>query len=102
MESKRKYEEDIKTRMEEWDEQIRELKIQAEKVDPQWKSRYQKKLHEIEHEIETEKLVMNQRLQELEESSGDTWRDISSILEKAAVDLKETLERAAKYFGKGA
>ncbi len=47
METKRKFEEEIKTRMEEWDEQIRELKIQTEKADPERRSRYQNRKRSV-------------------------------------------------------
>ncbi len=94
MENKRRLQEEIRVRMKEWDKQIDLFKIQADRADPESRAKYYKRIHDLE----TEKLVMKQKLAELEESDGDTWRDISSILEKAAVDFKRTIERAAKYF----
>ena len=84
--------------MEEWDKQIQEFKIAAEKADPETQTKYHQKIDDME----SQKLNLKKHLNELEESSGDTWRDISEILSKAAVDFKQTLERAAGYFKRGA
>jgi hypothetical protein len=73
-----------------WSDRIEQLKAQAITAQPEAKATYQEQYNELA----ARQTEVVQKLQALQQASGDQWEDLRIGVEKALIALEESFDRA--------
>ncbi|MDZ7290157.1 MAG: coiled coil domain-containing protein [candidate division KSB1 bacterium] len=90
MEDKKSYLQKLAAQLREWDTEIEELKVKAEKVTAEAHTEI---LRQIE-ELRAKKEVVQNKLQQLQEVGDDAWEDIKVGVERSWTELKGAFRSA--------
>jgi hypothetical protein len=87
---KESFQDKIETELKVWSDRIEQLKAQAITAQPEAKATYQEQYNELA----ARQAVVGQKLQALQQASGDPWEDLKTGIEKALIALEESFDRA--------
>ena len=93
-EQKQKYREEIRTQLDEFDNQLDELRPLAENARESAKIKLNKQLEMLKQKRE----VAEQRLEKLRSSQDEGWAKVKDRLDKAMADLQKSYEGAMAEF----
>jgi DNA repair exonuclease SbcCD ATPase subunit len=93
-EKKKAYQEKIEAQLKEWGAKIEELKIKAEKSKGDLKTKYEKRIQELQ----AKQTVVQQKLRELRGSGEEAWEGLKTGVEKSLDELKGSLDRTLLTF----
>jgi hypothetical protein len=94
MKTKNEYIESLATELKEWSAQIDLLTAKAEDAASQGKQKY---LEEIEA-LRAKQAIAAEKIQELNDASGDAWETLKETADKVWDDLRTGLATAAAKF----
>jgi hypothetical protein len=87
--TKESFQNKIETELKVWSDRIEQLKAQAITVQPEAKATYQEQYNELA----ARQAEVVQKLQALQQASGDQWEDLTSGVEKALTALEESFDQ---------
>jgi predicted nucleic acid-binding Zn-ribbon protein len=94
MDKKEEYRERMQAQLKEWKVKIDSLEARTSKISSETKADL---LKEIE-ELRKKKVVVKEKWNELQKSSGEAWETMKEKVEKAAADLKQALDNVISRF----
>lgn len=89
------YTEKVEATLREWNARIELFLARADKAKAEGKIRFQSRLDDLREKRE----AARQKLDELQESTGEAWKEIRPHLDRATGELKAALDRAFAAFG---
>lgn len=94
LEKKKAYQEKIELQLKEWTVNIDVLKAKADKAKADARLKYKEQIENLRVKQE----VALEKLQELKDSGGEAWEEITGGVDKALEDLKKAFSRARSRF----
>lgn len=88
------YVEKMKTQLDKWNTELRELESKADKIQADVKSQYEAQIQKLRQQW-TEG---QQKVKEIQEATGSAWEDFTAGVEKAWKAMSEGLEQARSRF----
>ncbi|MCK6623599.1 MAG: hypothetical protein DPW09_06105 [Anaerolineae bacterium] len=86
---KESFQDKIETALKVWRDRIEQLKAQTITAQPEAKVAYQEQYNKLA----TRQAEVAQKLEALQQASGDQWEDLRSGVEKALIALEESFDR---------
>lgn len=93
-EQQQKYQEEIRTQLDEFDNRLEELKAKAESAREEAKV----KLNNQSETLEQKREKAAQRLEKLTSSRDEAWAELKDGMDKAMADLQQSYERVLAEF----
>ncbi|MDR3579831.1 MAG: hypothetical protein P4L44_07715 [Oryzomonas sp.] len=94
MDRKEDYLERLEAQLKEWKVKIDRLEAGTSLVSAEVKAELMKEIEDLRRK----KMVVKERLNELEKTGGELWDTLKEGVEKAAAELKHALHKAASRF----
>ncbi len=92
---KESFQDKIETELKVWSDRIERLKAQTITAQPEAKVTYQEQYNKLA----ARQAEVAQKLQALQQASGDQWEDLKDGVEKALTALEESFDQAKKKVG---
>lgn len=94
MDRKEAYREKLDAQLKEWKTRIDQLEGRVATLSAEAKAELVREIHELR----ARKMVVQEKWNELQKTGGEAWDAMREGVEKAAADLKESLERVISRF----
>lgn len=94
MSDKESYTERMEAHLKELATRIGELKVKADNAKVTARSEYQKQIEELR----VKQKELRTKLDKMKGTSGEAWKDLKTGVEKAAQDLRDSLNQAISKF----
>jgi uncharacterized coiled-coil DUF342 family protein len=91
---KEAYHEKLEAQLREWNAKLDQLKARADGAEASVKLEYYKQIESIKAKAD----VLQAKLKELQESSGEAWESLKGGVERAWTDFKTAIEEATGKF----
>ncbi|RQW78159.1 MAG: hypothetical protein EHM51_00520 [Geobacter sp.] len=88
------YREQLEAQLKEWKATIESLEAKAAKTTAETRAEFTKEIEELRRK----KVVVKEKLNELQKVSGETWDTMKVGVEKAVDELKSALDRVISRF----
>jgi uncharacterized coiled-coil DUF342 family protein len=95
--SREHYQEQIESKLNEWGEEIEQLRKKADKLGGDAREKYKEQIEELRARQETAR----KKLEDLKRTGGEAWEDFRSGAEAALDELKKGVEGAIAKLKKG-
>lgn len=95
--SREHYQEQIESKLNEWGEEIEQLRKKADKLGGDAREKYKEQIEELRARQETAR----KKLEDLKRTGGEAWEDFRSGAEAALDELKKGVEGAVSKLKKG-
>lgn len=95
MDEKSVYREKLEARLDQWRAEIDKLKAKAAEAGADARKEYQDQVDALRGQQEEAR----ERLKELDEATGDAWKNLKSRIEKVWDDLGDSVKKATERFG---
>ena len=95
--SREHYQEQIESKLNEWSEEIEQLRKKADKLGGDAREKYKEQIEELRARQETAR----KKLEDLKRTGGEAWEDFRSGAEAALDELKKGVEGAIAKLKKG-
>jgi chromosome segregation ATPase len=98
MKSREEYIDKMSRQLKEWSAKIDELESRLDSVSADKKSEYKRRIRDIQEKRE----AMSRKLLEIRSASGDAWKTLTTGMDNAWDDFKDTFKSAMDKFKKAA
>ncbi len=88
------YLEKLKAKMDQWNAELSRLEAKANEVEADAKIEYKTQLEKLR----TRKMELQQKIDELRNTSGDAWQDVKAGIENAWQEFGESVKSATARF----
>lgn len=95
--SREHYQEQIESKLNEWGEEIEQLRKKADKLGGDAREKYKEQIEELRARQETAR----KKLEDMKRTGGEAWEDFRSGAEAALDELKKGVEGAVSKLKKG-
>lgn len=95
--SREHYQEQIESKLNEWGEEIEQIRKKADKLGGDAREKYKEQIEELRARQETAR----KKLEDLKRTGGEAWEDFRSGAEAALDELKKGVEGAVAKLKKG-
>ena len=95
MDEKSVYREKLEARLDQWRAEIDKLQAKAAEAGADARKEYQDQVDALRAQQEEAR----QKLKDLDEATGDAWKNLKSGIEKAWDDLGDSVKNATERFG---
>lgn len=95
--SREHYQEQIESKLNEWGEEIEQIRKKADKLGGDAREKYKEQIEELRTRQETAR----KKLEDLKRTGGEAWEDFRSGAEAALDELKKGVEGAVAKLKKG-
>jgi hypothetical protein len=90
MRKKKQYHEKLESQLEEWGSRIDLLALELQRQKADGKVKCEEQIEKLRHE----QAVLQEKVTKLKQTRGKTWVDLKSSVEKDALELKTSLDKA--------
>ena len=95
--SREHYQEQIESKLNEWGEEVEQIRKKADKLGAEARVKYQEQIEDLRARQETAR----KKLEDLKRTGGEAWEDLRSGAESALDELKKGVEGAVAKLKKG-